>query len=140
MSFFKSLDEFIIICMSFLSCQEKKDVKTLISGERGFKYWKFIESDPIEPISIFVYFDKNGKRYAFVKDDELFYKIDTPYDVIPSNTWNLKNDSILSYGPYDDLKISVTKDSLFVDTKTNKILYIAAPDSLIPKEFLRILD
>lgn len=144
---------YVCIVLSIFLCACSKEKKTLeekLTGD-NYKYWiVYKHYPPFEVDSIFNteeyipinYFDKKGKFFLFYKDNLLSeVKKDSDYyvsDIVNSNTWHhLKGDSILIINGID-YKIKELEDDMMIlyNPYCKKyVLYIVAPDSLIPIKY-----
>lgn len=144
----------ILILILSIACGEQKE-KSIEEKLRGdnYKYWlayKYYPSPEIDTIfsteeHIYMnYYDKNGKYLLFCKQNMLS-KVekdsDNPIpDIVNSNTWRLEDDSILFVNDIG-FQIKVLEDNMMIlysPYSKRYALYIAAPSSLIPKEYQKI--
>lgn len=141
----------IILIFILDGCNSKKE-KSMEEKLRGlnYKYWLTYKNFPSSGVDsilsteegIFInYFDKNGKFLLFYKANllsEVEKDMDNPIpDIVNSNTWCLQKDSILTI---NDVNFQIKKledDMLIIYSPYSKnyVLYIAAPDSLIPMKY-----
>jgi len=128
----------LILFPILLSCNNERSTKSLIVGDKGFNYWLDTSSDSV---FYFDYLDKNGKWLVFVRENGIFEKHETPYDVIRTEKWNLQDDSTIIIGESSIRRLlKLTKDSMIFtgNLREEKAIFIIAPDSLIPKEYRKM--
>jgi len=145
-----------IINLIFLSsCKTETDsVECKIRGE-NFKYWILVWYDShkgenldylsdYNSIRLF-YFDINYKRYGATKynfsTSNLSFDNKSLDDVQTSNSWFLKNDSVIDINNRRyKIEILTTDMMLLYDSlNMREFLYVVAPDSLIPEANRKIL-
>lgn len=137
----------ILLC----ACNKQKDnsIEQKLYGNNykywlTYKYYPLSERDTIfsieEPIYI-NYFDKNGKYLLFYKRN-LLSEVEKDFnnyvpDIVESNTWSLVNDTILLINDIPHHIKSIEDDMmvLYSPYSKNYVLYIVAPDNLIPKKY-----
>lgn len=149
------MNRIINICIIFIlilcACgkQEGKSLEEKLRGN-SYKYWliyKYYPSPEVDSIfsseeHIYInYFDKKGKFLLFHKQN-LLSKVEKDIDnsipdIMNSNTWHLKGDSILIINGVDFQIKKLENDILMLYSPYSKsyTLYIAAPDSLIPMKY-----
>ncbi|MFV0470135.1 MAG: hypothetical protein ACK5MK_14565 [Dysgonomonas sp.] len=143
----------IILFIGFVySCSDGKSklIEEKLRG-KGYKYWLFIKAYPSPEKSIadspeecifLFYFDKYGKYYNIYKygleddiTDDRDYSGKT--DIINTNRWSLKNDSVLIINNMDYFIKKLESDMMILQNLRTNVyyLYIVAPDSLLPSKY-----
>jgi hypothetical protein len=117
------------------ACSKDGEMEYLVAGNE-YKYW--ISTDTTKSDRVF-YFDRKGtflvffihyytKKFYMIKHDDLVY----------SNTWKLVNDSIVELDKQHGIILALTPKLFATKSESGLLILVAAPDSIIPKEFQKI--